>query len=100
MKAFWGMLPILLLPQLVRGQTADELITVRQLSGHVMQVSADTLGSAVGNSGQQTPRTSSNVPAAETKSERDYSEHLWRHCCEPELGFLMTYRRALRNGNK
>jgi serine protease Do len=41
------MLPILLLPQLGKGQTADEIVAVRQLSSHVMQVNADTLGSAV-----------------------------------------------------
>jgi serine protease Do len=46
-KVLWVSLSVLLLPQVVKAQTADDLIAVRQLSEHVMQVRAATLGSAV-----------------------------------------------------
>jgi serine protease Do len=47
MKATWICLPALLLPQVLKAQSADQLIAAHQLSVHVMQVQAATLGSAV-----------------------------------------------------
>ena len=47
MKRLLISLPALLLPQAVGAQTSSEIALVRQLSAHVMQVHAATLGSAV-----------------------------------------------------
>ena len=47
MKFSWFTLAVALVPTLANAQDAAELITARQLVAHVMQVGADTLGSAV-----------------------------------------------------
>jgi serine protease Do len=46
-KSIWFSLPVLLMPFVAKGQSVEDMITVRQLSTHVMQVRAATLGSAV-----------------------------------------------------
>ena len=47
MKILWASLSVLLLPQILKAQTIDEMVMARQLSTHVMQVRAATLGSAI-----------------------------------------------------
>jgi S1-C subfamily serine protease len=47
MKAAFAILLLILMPTLVRAQSTDDIIDVRQLASHVMQVNAETLGTAV-----------------------------------------------------